>query len=78
MGKQRKIVDARAASNGNISHVLLNGNSRFIPVNQAIPMAERGEIANTHVVHRRGAAPHLRTDADGRNCNNLDHMAGDD
>ena len=78
MGKQRKIVDARTEPNGNISHVLLDGNSRFIPATQAIPMAERGDIADTHVVNRRGAVPHLRTNADGRTCNNLDHMAGDD
>jgi hypothetical protein len=77
MGKQRKIVDAKAKPNGNISHIRFEGNSRYTSVERAIPIAERGEIANTHVVRRSGAKPHLRTNADGRNRNNLDYMAGD-
>ena len=55
----RRIVDARADSKGNISHVRLDGNQRFTPVATAIPMARRGEIANAHVVDRRGAITHL-------------------
>ncbi len=35
----RRIVDARADSKGNISHVRLDGNQRFTPVATAIPMA---------------------------------------
>lgn len=73
----RRIVDARADSKGNISHVRLDGNQRFTPVATAIPMARRGEIANAHVVDRRGAITHLRTNPDGASCNNLDTMAGD-
>jgi hypothetical protein len=77
MGRQRKIVDAKADSEGDITHVLFEGNERFTSVERAIPMADRGEIANTHVVRRAGAKTHLRTDADGRKRNNLDDMAGD-
>jgi Protein of unknown function (DUF3892) len=73
----RRIVDARADGKGNISHVRLDGNQRFTPVTQAIPMARRGEIENAHVVDRRGAVKHLRTNPDGASCNNLDTMAGD-
>jgi hypothetical protein len=73
----RRIVDARADTKGNISHVRLDGNQRFTPVAQAIPMARRGEIADTHVVERRGAVTHLRTNPDRSSCNNLDTMAGD-
>lgn len=74
----RRIVDARADADGDITHVLLDGNTRFTNVDRVIPMAERGEIANTHVVHPSdGRANHLRTNPDGRQINNLDDMAGD-
>jgi len=75
---KRRIVDARADSEGDITHVLFDGNSRYTSVDGAIPMADRGEIENTHVVRRDGAKTHLRTNPDGRKGNNLDHMAGDD
>lgn len=75
---QKEIADARADSDGDITHVKFKGNSNFTPVERAIPMAERGEIKNTHVVHPRdGRKTHLRTDPDGRKRNNLDDMAGD-
>jgi hypothetical protein len=73
----RKIVDARADSEGDITHVRLEGNSRFTSVERAIPMADRGDISNAHVVRRSNAKTHLRTNADGRKSNNLDDMAGD-
>ncbi len=73
----RKIVDARADSKGNISHVKLQGNQNFTSVERAIPMADRGYIANAHVVRRAGAVTHLRTNPDARRANNLDDMAGD-
>lgn len=75
---QRVIVDARADEDGDITHVKFQGNERFTSVERAIPMAERGEIKNTHVVHPTdGRADHLRTNADGTRRNNLDDMAGD-
>lgn len=77
MNSKRKIVDARADSDGDITHVKFAGNQRFTSVETAIPMADRGEIENVHVVRRSGAKTHLRTDPDGRKSNNLDDMAGD-
>ena len=77
MAPKKRIVDARADSEGDITHVLFEGNSRFISVETAIPMADRGEIENTHVVRARDKKVHLRTDPDGRKSNNLDDMAGD-
>ncbi|MDW3206835.1 MAG: DUF3892 domain-containing protein [Alphaproteobacteria bacterium] len=76
---KRTIVDARADADGDITHVRFKDNQRFTPVGVAIPMAERGEIKNTHVVHPNdGRKDHLRTNADGKRKNNLDDMAGDD
>jgi hypothetical protein len=75
--KGRKVVDARADSKGNISHVRLEGNERFTPVKTAIGMADRGELSNAHSVRREGAVTHLRTNPDRRTSNNLDDMAGD-
>lgn len=77
MAPQKRIIDAKADSDGDITHVKFQGNQRFTPVERAIPMADRGEIKNTHVVRRPGAKEHLRTNADGRKRNNLDDMAGD-
>lgn len=77
MSDKRKIVDARADSGGNITAVRLDGNQNFTSVERAIPMADRGEIENAHVVRRSGARVHLRTNPDGRRRNNLDDMAGD-
>lgn len=73
----RKIVDARNAPDGTVSHVLLQGNTNFTPVSRAIPMADRGEISGAHVVRREGAKVHLRTNPDGRERNNLDYLAED-
>lgn len=78
MTKPRNIVDARADSKGNIEAVRLEGNTNFTSLERAIPMADRGEIANAHAVRRENAKPHLRTNPDGREANNLDTMAGDD
>lgn len=77
MADKKKIVDARADSEGDITHVLFKGNSRFTSVKTAIPMADRDEIENTHVVRASDKKVHLRTNPDGRKRNNLDDMAGD-
>jgi len=77
MAPTRRIVDARANSDGDISHVKLSGNRNFTPVERVIPMADKGQIENVHVVRRSNAKVHLRTNADGRKANNLDDMAGD-
>lgn len=75
---KRKIVDARADGDGDITHVKFDGNERFTSVDRAIPMADRGEIEDVHVVRRVGAKTHLRTNPNGRTRDNLDYMAGDD
>lgn len=77
MADKKKIVDARADSEGDITHVKFKGNTRFTPVETAIPMAERGDVENTHVVHARDKKVHLRTNPDRKKSNNLDDMAGD-
>ncbi|MEP3776272.1 MAG: DUF3892 domain-containing protein [Paracoccaceae bacterium] len=69
----RKVVDARADAEGDITHVRLEGNKRFT----SVEMADRGDISNAHSVNRRNAKPHLRTNPDGIRSNNLDDMAGD-
>lgn len=74
----RKVVDARAGSDGNITHVRLDGNTNFTNLETAMRMADRGDISNAHSVRRENAKPHLRTNPDGRSANNLDTMAGDD
>lgn len=78
MTPKKEIVDAKADGDGDITHVKFKRNQRWTSVERAIPMAERDEIKNTHVVHPTdGRKDHLRTDRDGKQENNLDDMAGD-
>ena len=74
--KKKVIVDAKADSEGDITHVKFRGNQNFTSVERALPIAELGEIENAHVVHRKNAKVHIRTNADGIKKNNLDDMAG--
>ena len=75
MSTKRQVIDARNGTDGNISHVLVEGNSRFTPINQAISMAARGELSNVHPVHRKNGDTYLRSNPDKRANNNLDEMA---
>ncbi len=77
MSEGRKVVDARADSKGNITHVKIEGNQRFTDLDTAMRMADRGDLSNAHSVNRAGAKPHLRTNPNGRTSDNLDDMAGD-
>ena len=77
MVKGRKVVDARNASDHTVSHVKLDGNKNWTSVDTAIRMADRGELNNAHAVRRANAKPHLRTNPDGRERNNLDYLAED-
>ncbi len=78
MPKQKRIIDARADNHGNITAVKFAGNSRFTDMDRAIKMADEGRISNAHVVHRKGAKPHLRGNPNSSIRDNLDHIAGDD
>jgi hypothetical protein len=73
----RKVVDARQDNEGNIVQVKIQGNQNFTPVETAIDMAKRGELANVHAVRKQGGGEYLRTNPDGKTKNNLDEMAKD-
>jgi hypothetical protein len=75
MGK--KVVDAQADDDGNISAVRFDGNVTYTPIDRAIDMADRGEIDNAHAVHRKDGSSYLRSNPDAKTSNNLDDMAGD-
>jgi len=76
MGK--KVIDAKQDSKGNITAVKLSGNSSYTPVETAMKMADKGQIDNAHSVRpQSGAKPHLRTNPDKLERNNLDEMAKD-
>ena len=77
MAVPRKIVDARSDSDGRTSHVLLEGNTRFISAERAKPMVERGEVAGAHLVKPKGRDSFIRTNPDGAAGNNLDRLCGD-
>ena len=73
----KRIVNAKADSDGDITAVLFEGNRSFTPLETAIRIAGRGEIENAHVAHTGKGRPYLRTNPDGEEGNNLDSMAGD-
>jgi len=73
----RKVVDAKADKDGDITKVKIEGNTKFTSVKKAMEMADRGDLENVHSVNRKGAKPHLRSNPDGRKSNNLDDMAGE-
>ena len=77
MTSGRKVIDARNAPDGTVSHVLIEGNARFTSVENAMRIADAGGLSNAHSVHRANAKPHLRTNADGKERNNLDWLAED-
>jgi len=65
---QKKIIKVRKNDEGDITHVLFKGNKKVTPLNQAVPMAERGEIEGVHAVKGK----YLRSNPDGEQSNNLD------
>jgi hypothetical protein len=73
----KKVVDAKADSNGHITAVRLQGNSGFTPVETAIRMAQRGQLVNAHAVQHPKGGHYLRSNPDGKSGNNLDTLAGD-
>lgn len=75
MSQLRKVIDARQDQNGNISHVLLNGNQNYTPISKAVEMATQGKIENAHAVHPKGRDAYLRSNPDNQSNNNLDSMA---
>ena len=74
--EKRKIVDAKADSEGNITAVKIQGNTTFTPLETAIRMTKQG-LVDAVVVTPTHAKQHLRTRPDSQTRNNLDDMAGD-
>lgn len=73
----KRVVGARSDENGRTKSVTLSGNVTPTPIDTAIRMAERGQIAGAHVVRPSRGDPYLRTNPDGRSGNNIDTLSGD-
>ncbi len=73
----KKVVAARADSDGDITAIRLKGNITFTPLETAIRMADNGQIENVHVVRPTKGRPYLRTNPNGKERDNLDYLAGD-
>ncbi len=73
----KKILDAKQDAKGNISAVLLKGNTTFTPIQTAIDMTKRGQIDAVHVKESNHAKEHIRSKPDTKIGNNLDEMAKD-
>lgn len=75
MPNQRKVTDAKQDRSGNISHVKIEGNTNWTPLNKAIDMAQAGKLDNVHVSTTASGREYLRTNPDSKTTNNLDEMA---
>jgi hypothetical protein len=75
--KPKKITDAKADSEGDITHVKIQGNQRFTPMKTAIKQAKRGEIDAVPVKATKTTKEHLRSRPNSKESDNLDDMAGD-
>ena len=74
---KRKVVDARQDQESNISHVRLDGNHNFTPIDKAIEMGKQNKLENAHTVTKKDGTEYLRSNPDSRSGNNLDEMAQD-
>jgi len=77
MTEKKRVVDAKADSEGDITHVRIDGNKTWTSVKTAMNMADAGKLENAHSVRARDKKPHLRTNPDRTKGNNLDTWAGD-
>ncbi|CAN7504479.1 DUF3892 domain-containing protein [Pararhizobium sp. LjRoot238] len=71
--KQRKVTGVRQDKDGDITHVLLDGNIRVTPLKNAVEMAERGELKDVHAVAGE-KKKYLRSDPNGSAGDNLDNL----
>ncbi len=74
---QKKVVDAKSNQEGDITHVKIEGNQGWTPLETAIKMADQGELGNVHSVEKPGGGKYLRSNPDSQSTNNLDEMAKD-
>jgi len=70
----KEIVNAKADECGIITEVLLEGETEYISVKEAIELTKAGKI-NAEVIVKPITIEYLRTKADGIVENNLDFMA---
>ncbi|QQS40009.1 MAG: DUF3892 domain-containing protein [Acidobacteriota bacterium] len=74
---KKRVVDAKADSEGDITHVKLEGNKSFTPIERAIEMTKRGEIDAVAVKGTKNRKAHLRSRPNKKKADNLDTLAGD-
>ncbi len=70
---QRKITKVRQDKDGDITHVLIDGNARMTPLDQAVRIAERGGLKDVHAVSGENKK-YLRSDPNGKESDNLDNL----
>jgi hypothetical protein len=71
----RKVIDAKEDKNGNISAVLLEGNTNFTNAITAKKMAKNKQIDLVYVKASKNANDYIRQKPDRKKSNNLDDMA---
>jgi hypothetical protein len=74
---QRRVVDAKSNNEGDITHVKIEGNQGWTPLERATKMADQGKLENVHSVTKPDGDKYLRSNPDSKTTNNLDEMAKD-
>jgi hypothetical protein len=73
MGRKEQVQAVRKNGDGDIVELKLSS-GRVVDYKTAQQMAKNGEIENVNVFRGRDGEEHLRSDADGREDNNLDNL----
>ncbi len=70
---KRRVTKVRQDKDGDITHVLIDGNTRMTPLDQAVKIAERGGLKDVHAVQGENKK-FLRSDPNGKETDNLDNL----
>ncbi|WP_422614956.1 DUF3892 domain-containing protein [Cohnella caldifontis] len=73
MGRKEQVQAVRKNGDGDIVELKLSS-GRVVDYKTAQQMAKNGEIEHVNVFRGRDGDEHLRSDADGREDNNLDNL----
>jgi hypothetical protein len=73
MSRKEQVQAVRKNGDGDIVELKLSS-GRVVDYKTAQQMAKNGEIENVNVFRGRDGEEHLRSDADGREDNNLDNL----
>ena len=67
------ITDVKKGSNGEVTHYVLE-NGKVLTREEGVAKAKAGDIEGVIISHSKTGEEHLRSVADGKECNNFTSM----